>query len=493
MGDFFLSLMILGALSGDSALPFWATAGQYGLMPESSGSFAMVSAGSGFDEGRTLQWRWGGTVAAGSWGDPVSPKSSPVHLMVDEMYASLRWKVFTLDAGMKHRDRDFLASGSTLGTLSVTGGNMLWSANTRTMPGATLSLEPLAVPFTGGRLKIYGRYGDYWTMDTRYRQGSLVHNLGAYVQWDVTPRLDVSLGLDHYALWGGYNAEAPVNMKVTFKNYLRMALGMHAGADGSESDQINVIGDQRGAELIRVRYRGDGFRLTAQHDIPYDDGSGMGFQNFPDGVNTIHFAWDDRDRWVSDLLYEYHYTMWQSGTCHDRPATEDEIRNGKAFQLSNGEWRKTVGGGDNYFNNEEFKSGWTHFGRTIGDPLMFPAGTHDGTWTPSVMVLGVENNRLKAHHFAMGGKLFRKAPYKLMLTWSRNYGTYHAQYAGESQWQHEWGTVQETALRQFSAGFSGEVPFRRLRGLNFLYGVYADRGEVLGNRYGATLGLRWAL
>ena len=49
----------------------------------------------------------------------------------------------------------------------------------------------------------------------------------------------------------------------------------------------------------------------------------MGFQNFPDGVNTLWFGFDDKDRWVTDILYEYQYTMWQSGTRHDRPTTEE--------------------------------------------------------------------------------------------------------------------------------------------------------------------------
>jgi hypothetical protein len=107
-------------------------------------------------------------------------------------------------------------------------------------------------------------------------------------------------------------------------------------------------------------------------------------------------------------------------------------------------------------------------------------------------VKGIENNRLKAHHFALSGSLFRKHPYKLMLTYSHNHGTYGRPYAGESAWNKEWGSVKETPLRQLSAGFSGSVrlPDFSFGSLSLLYGVYADRGAVLPDTIGCTLGAR---
>ena len=109
------------------------------------------------------------------------------------------------------------------------------------------------------------------------------------------------------------------------------------------------------------------------------------------------------------------------------------------------------------------------------------------------MTLGVRNNRIRAHHIGLGGKLFRKAPYKLMLTYSRNYGTYAWPYAGESAAQKPWGSVEETPYRQFSAAFTGEVPVlcRNRHNINVLYGIYADRGQVLDDQFGFTLGVRY--
>ena len=46
MNEFALSLLLLGALSTGGRLPFWSTAGQWGLMPEGSGALALGQAGT---------------------------------------------------------------------------------------------------------------------------------------------------------------------------------------------------------------------------------------------------------------------------------------------------------------------------------------------------------------------------------------------------------------------------------------------------------------
>ena len=489
MNDFILTLMLLGALSSGPVMPFWATSNRFGIMPDANGEIGLVSASTQFDPSQTLQWRWGASLAAGY--DSYSPVmdmslasgtegsgSDGTRIMLDELYGSLKWKVFSLDLGMKHREQDFMAGSASqgaafLGSLSTTAGNILWSGNARSLPGYSLNLEPVAIPFTGGRVVLSGSYGDYRTFDTRYVEGALVHNMRVGLTIRLTDRLDFLGRLDHYALWSGTH---PTKGKRPsgFKNYLRVVTGSSGAGDATVSDQINVLGDQRGAELFGLRWKGDGWRLTFQHDIPYDDGSGMGFQNFPDGVNPLHFGVDDKTGWVSDVLLEYATTMWQSGTRHDWTDADGK--------------KHISGGGDNYFNNSEYRSGWTFFGRTAGLPMFYPFRTRSQVWDPSKVVYGVENNRLKAMHFGLAGTLLKKAPYKLMLTYSRNYGIYAMPYEGESQWGKDPGTVNETSLNQFSAAFMGEVPFRSL---SVIYGLYADKGSVLPDTFGATLGLRW--
>ena len=486
MNDFIASLMLLGAMgSGDSYLPYWMTTNQYGLMPERDGAMALFQAGTSFDDTKTLQWRWGTSLALNDYNNPLDPGSSPVHLMVDELYGSLKWKCFTLDLGSRHRELDFYGASEALGSLSVTGGHVVESGNARTQPGYLITLDPVAVPFTNHKLFLSGAYGDYKPTDVRYVQGALIHRTRIGFTLKPAKRLTLDFLLDHYAIWGGESPQYGTLPK-SFENYVRVVLGRPASADGPQTDRENVLGDQGGSENFRASWQGNGWKLTAQHDIPYADGSGMGFQNFPDGVNTIAFSFDDKHRWVSDILYEYHYTMYQSGPFQHEVFDEDghKVR-GTGFKTT---------GGDNYFANGEFKSGWTHYGRLIGDPMCLPEGVHAGTWTSANVNIGIENNRYKAHHFALGGSLFRKHPYRLMMTYSKNYGTYFGPYKGESQWDHEWGTVKETPLKQFSFGLNGRiVNLFKVNGLDACYGFFFDKGELLQNSFGATIGVQYSI
>ena len=119
MNDFILTLMMLGAMSSGANMPFWATANRFGLIPEANGGIAYVAASSQYDPSKTIQWHWGASLAAGY--DSYNPerdingiitdgfKNDGTRIMLDQLYAGLRWKMFSLDLGMMHRDQGFLA------------------------------------------------------------------------------------------------------------------------------------------------------------------------------------------------------------------------------------------------------------------------------------------------------------------------------------------------------------------------------------------------
>lgn len=484
MNDFVVSAMLLGALSTGGSLPFWAVSNQSGIMPDNNGVLALVQAYKPFDTSKTFQWQAGVSLAA-NWQpvDPLNPASSPFHPMVDELYAGVRWKVLRADIGMMHNDREFLGSDRSLGSLSVNEGHIIESNNARAMPGYKLVLEPWAIPFTGGHLLINGVWGDYKTIDDRYMQGALVHRLKGFLTIDTKRHFYIRIGLDHYAMWGGTSPDG-LAMSVNWKNYWRMATGRHAGSDGTVSDQINVIGDHGGAEELRMGWRADKFEITFQYEKPYSDKSGMRFNNLPDGAYTLHWSLKDKDRWITDALFEFHYTMWQSGAKHEAETDED----GNVIPWHPG---FNIFGGDNYFTNGEYRCGWTHFGRGICGPLFFTGIDEQGYWR-------VINNRYVAYHLGISGKLFRVAPYRLMLTYSRNCGKYGAPLVpGADIWGTDWQWWQpntiDVPLSQFSAALNGFVPFRlsRHHNLDLVYGLYVDAGEVLKNAFACTLGVRY--
>jgi hypothetical protein len=76
-----------------------------------------------------------------------------------------------------------------------------------------------------------------------------------------------------------------------------------------------------------------------------------------------------------------------------------------------------IGGNDNYYNHGEYLSGWSYFGRAIGNPLLTsPIYNRDGS-------LEFMNNRIKAYHVGFNGNLSPNLSYRILGTIMYGYGT----------------------------------------------------------------------
>ena len=463
--DWYVQMSGLGSTS--RALPFWSHTNRGGVYPETSGGLlrggvsGMQSLGGDF----SLDWGVGlaGYAAAQPNAEVHNADGKRYRGMLEALHIGASWKKLRMDLGVRPRETEF-------GGLSVTGGNLTWTGNSQAFPGYTLESDWIGVPFISEVVSARFDFGDYGLWDHRYVKHTLLHNQALYFRFKISSGLHFTMGLEDWCQWGGVS---PVYGKQpqTLKDYLRIMTGSSGGEDATKSDQINALGNHLGRELLRLDWERETFSLVFQHDRPFEDGSGVGFQNFPDGVNTLHFSHKDKSLWVSDILLEYVYTKWQSGTRHDRPATEEELKKHPD--------RKTiiVGGCDDYFNNGEYRSGWTYNGRVIGLPL-FPAAAQDADGlTP-----GVSSNRTVAWNFGLGGSLAHKLPYTMKITYSRQFGRYHKAV----------GTIYENKPRQVSGAFEVQLPKLRGRAApQILLGLYADKGSLLPDAAGATLTLRW--
>lgn len=173
--------------------------------------------------------------------------------MADELYGSVKWKLLTLDIGIKHRENDFIGASRELGSLSVTGGHLVETEMHARCPviSSVWSQSPC---LTKKHLVLYGAYGDYMTMDDRHVEGALVHRMRVGLRYAATDRLSFDAVIDHYAMWAGHHP-TEVSYPVTIKNYIKVVTGRHAGEGGTMSDRLNVIGDHGGSEIFRVTYR----------------------------------------------------------------------------------------------------------------------------------------------------------------------------------------------------------------------------------------------
>ena len=288
--------------------------------------------------------------------------------------------------------------------------------------------------FTGGTARVD---------DNGQAIARLVHNSLIGGRIDIGDRLKLTGSLELWTQWGGDNGYDLG--KVTLKNYLKIITFSSGGDDASAGSQESRLGNHIGLKSFQLSYRFDTWTLNLQQDSPFEDKSGLYFQNFPDGNWTVHVHRHKRLDWITDALVEFQYTRSQSGEAHDRP---------------------------------EYRSGWTHYGRVLGtslflfDPSLIKTGSYAVGNSP------VWNNRLVAFHAACSGYLLKdeRYPYKLMLTGTRTWGTY---------------LRPVEPANQIYTGFMGEVD-GVLKFARITYGLFADFGDVSGNHFGAQVGLRFS-
>ena len=433
-------------------MPFWARTGENGILPLRSSGLITSGADISYNHSNGLFFK-AGTNLAGALALKSPLNQDPVYGMIDRLYVSAGWKMLRMDIGMLPRRGE-------LGWQSVTGGDFLMSGNARNLPGINLSSDWIYFE-KGHWVGIRGNMAHYHLFDDRKVPGAMVHNKSVDIKIALGRKVDLIAGFHHYAQWGGEG------QAVSFKDYLKIFFAKRGDSSDSVSDQNNVFGNHLGREWARLVWRATPFTLTFQYDKPFEDNSGMVFQNFPDGVWTLQFAMNNRDALVTDITYEFINTTWQSGDRHDRPATEEEMSRQDPSDLYYG--KIVLGGRDNYFGNSPYSSGWTHYGRIMGLPLILPCMPNAQGIIPNI-----SNTRLRGHHLAIGGVVAQKVPYRFKATFTENFGTYSTPYAGVP-WQ------LSLALEADATKKATSLP------VAFSLGIYGDFGKLYQNSVGLTL------
>ena len=441
-------------------MPFWARTGEDGLIPiKSSG---LVTAGADLTYRHQNGFYFSaGTNLAGALAQKSPLNTEPVYGMIDRLYVSGGWKMLHLDLGMKPRDME-------LSDLSISCGNVMYSRNARNIPGINAWTDWLYFE-KGHWVGIKGNLAHYRMIDNRYVTGTLLHNKALSLKFALGRKVDLTVGLEHWAQYGGISPKYGTT-PIGIDDYIRIFFAQKGGDEATLSDQVNVLGNHLGKECIRFDWRHSDFTMTVQYDKPFEDGSGMKYRNAPDGVWSLQFAFNDREALVTDFVLEYINTTWQTGPYHDRPATEEEMKDQSPDSYYHG--KVVLGGCDHYFGHSYYVSGWSNYGRMIGLPLMLlHAPSADG------VVRGVASNRVRGIHAGVKGLAFMKVPYSLKATYSKNYGYYN---------QSEKSVFSEVPW-QLSLAFEAGIDRLLNLPVTMSIGVYGDVGELYQNSAGLTL------
>lgn len=434
-----------GAVS-DNRLPFWLHTQHYGKITQDAYLWGNIGLFSDFKKSDTRALDF----SIGFEGTGLLGKDDH-KIFVDQLFGRVRWQNLVLDLGMLHRDIEYDG-------LSASNGDMLYSTNARSFPGISLSTYNfIRLPWVGKWVSFRARYAEYRMIDKRVMGNrTRLHNKLLGIRLTPFSGFSIEGGIEDYAQWGGKNRYNGVKAPVNFKDYVRLVMIKSGGGDANQSDQINKFGNHIGMHFLKIAYQAPSWETKLYYNHLFEDGSGMHFKNTPDGLYGIYFGRLKGKKWFKSFMYELYYTKNQSGPFHNDPVT-DEV----------------LGGNDNYFNHGDYQSGWTYYGRTIGSPFFTPYAPG-----PDGVCPGIFNSRFVAHHFGICGSLPGEIQYKLLFSYSENYGTHSLPFYDEHN--------KRLAKSQYSFGAEFIAPDLHLP-FNIALNLGFDKGDLLKNNFGCML------
>jgi hypothetical protein len=411
-----------GSVASGENTPFWMLYHNWGMVPLNANNFYIRG---GVFHQQTINKDWlfsAGVDIAGS-----SPHAYG-DVWIQQLYGELNWKSLRLNIGSKE---DYIS----LLNPYLSSGDFNASNNARPQPEIKASIpEFILVPYTKEIMYIRGHFAvgcltdGEWQEDVArphnrdYAKNVLTHHKSAYLRLgnvEKRNKLQFTFGLDHHALYGGDLYQCKRNPETGQTEYvvqrqprgvddlLRVILAREGSESSSAADRANAAGSSIGAYLFKFDYRlknRDVLSVYKQHF--FEDGSGMRFQNYRDGLYGIEYK-TGRKSLLSGAVFEYAYTKNQTGPIHFLIKSE--------YYRS---LRDKGNGNDHYYNNPDYIQGPSYYGRTTGTPLFLsPEYNRDGR-------LNFTSSRIIAYHLGIEGYLCPALQYRLLATTGQTWGLY---------------------------------------------------------------------
>lgn len=437
-------------------LPFWLWANQLGRYDQNSSSI------QDFELNAAHQYNFGTSDFS------IEGKVNLNYLLTDEnnfrvteLYGGLNWKFLQLKVGA-------FTEVEIYEGLSAANGNLAYSRNAKPHPRLRIGLNQF-VPLFKNRLAIYGFFEEGLLNDVRYVMDTHLHNKAFYVRWGETSKIQFTVGFQHFVMWAGTHPKfGELQAWEAYIGYVR-------GSSGNEGaliyDQANILGNGYGAHLLKAHKVYDKLSATLYISHPFDDGSGMLFDNWRDNLYGLFLSNNKDNTLLKGLLIEYYYTKHQGGSYHYKNYADGTRYEGK----------KWGNGLDNYYNHAIYRSGVTYHQMTMTSPLFAPIIIEDG------ISMGLENTQFSAIHLAAHGFLNHSLLWKAMATYSNNFGKYQS--ATTSTYQPT--RKQITSLLQLTWNLE-KIPLSFNGSLAADYGPLYDQGQST-SRIGSILSIKWLI
>jgi hypothetical protein len=416
-----------GVISSGEHAPFWLQSNRFGkISPDPLSSNLGASVYKGLNKNALFDYGFNADVLI------RTGNLQKTEILIHQLYLQAQWWIFDLTLGAKELNHGCHYS-------DISSGGYLFSGNARPMPRITAGIEDfIFVPFTKNLLEIKGGLSHGWFMDDVFAPGIFLHHKYMYARIGGKFPVRLQVGLDHAAQWGG-NIPGNGEQKFNYENYKSIFFG-HSGGEGTNlSEQINALGNHIISEHIKLEFRLKPLDINIYWQTVAEDGPvrllPWKAMNRKDGLwgialNTHNFPY------INEFIYEFFNTLDQSGPWHDK----DGI---------------VYGGRDSYFTNGIYQNDWTHYGRTIGNPLILsPVFNKNGSYR-------IIYNDVQAHHFGAKGNI-AGFNYRILGTFSRYYYDNTDPAYPNTSWMLEISKkIKKLGNTEFSlsmAGDSGEIP-----------------------------------
>ncbi len=374
-----------------------------------------------------------------------------VHL--SELYIQARAYGLQLDAG---RFRQPI--GLNNHQLSV--GSMMVSDNAIPIPKISISTpEFMEVPFTDGFLQYKGMFSHGWLEGSRYVSNAFLHQKYFYLRVNAGSFSGTG-GIIHNAQWGGESPQFG-RLPQSFGDYLRLISGMGANPESNApgGEISNVMGNSVAAYEFGLAYRHDQYRISVTRLFYLEDKVSTRFRSPWDGVWGANLTFDNNNGLLHAITYEHINTKNQDA---------------KSWEL--------IGRRD-YYDNFVYRSGWTYENRTLGIPLIL----FDGTT--------ITNNVLIGHHVGFKGKGTDNLAYRILFTYSRNYGVRDdwVSRGGDSIPNDRDDIIPREQFRQdqYSWLVQFKYTLQNLEGLQVDLSIGSDTGKLYANNLGVMAGVSY--
>lgn len=450
------------SLSHGAHTPLWLNANRFGFSGiERNNMWLRIGAFKHMDESR--RFSWGAGVDLG-----VAHRMQSTFIP-QQLYAEIKYRCLDAMIGAKEISDAFLPQ-------DLSSGAMTQGWNARPIPQLRVGIFDYA-GFWGcndwfavkGHIA-YGAFDDNWWLDRwanpqyQYTLNTLYCSRAIYFRGGNDDRFPLTgeLGLVMDSQFGGKTWMPAYNGKPGYwdhhptyiKAWAKAFIPTSGGTDTAVGEQTNVEGNFLGNWSMALKWEdpsGWMARLYYQHF--FEDHS-MLFFDYPwkDGLYGIQGRLPENP-FVSEIVYEFIYSKDQAGPVYwDHTPTID-------YQIS---------GRDSYYNHYIY-NGWQNWGQAIGNPL-FTSPIYNDSHSPDF-----RSNRIVAHHVGFKGKPSRQTDYRVLLSWTRSWGTYGAPFPSPKS---DFSWLAEVNYHPASLpGWSASVS------------LAGDHGNLIGKSFGAMLSI----